>query len=240
VGTALPRECDEAGIAATTEGTRESRLFNKAICFTFRLSEHDSRRVCRITYTPSNGIAARRSRGSLLKPFIYVRAIDEGIEYRAPFGRDIELELRANVDGEARRVYWYADGQLIGESEPGRSLFWQPQAGTTTIRGLDSFECARRSAGVASAKDGTAGELVGVLEIQQRVQEAAAADINLRGLDQALAGIAVSSAEMVVVPARCRKSPGRPGASTWRGGRRVPFTGPSISILVAEDRRSAA
>ena len=64
---------------------------------------------------------------------------EEGVEYRWQFGKETELELRADVDGEASRVFWYVDGNLIGETPPGRSLFWEATTGNRTIRVLDSF-----------------------------------------------------------------------------------------------------
>lgn len=64
---------------------------------------------------------------------------EEGVEYRAKFGSDTELELRARIDGEASGAFWYADGSLIGRSEPGRPLFWKAKAGKVTIRVIDSF-----------------------------------------------------------------------------------------------------
>ncbi|HYD49700.1 MAG TPA: penicillin-binding protein 1C [Terriglobales bacterium] len=64
---------------------------------------------------------------------------EEGLEYRSQLGKPIELELRANVDGEVRQLHWYVDGEWIGESPPGRSLFWRATPGARTIRVLDSL-----------------------------------------------------------------------------------------------------
>lgn len=64
---------------------------------------------------------------------------EQGVEYRAEYGKETEIELRANVDGESREVFWYVDGALIGQTVPGRSLFWKAHAGASTIRAIDSF-----------------------------------------------------------------------------------------------------
>ena len=50
---------------------------------------------------------------------------ERGVEYRTELGKDTELELRANLDGEAARVYWYVDGELVGDSEPAKPVFWR-------------------------------------------------------------------------------------------------------------------
>lgn len=64
---------------------------------------------------------------------------ERGVEYRTELGKDTELELRANLDGEAARVYWYVDGELVGDSEPAKPVFWRATPGVMTIRAVDSF-----------------------------------------------------------------------------------------------------
>ena len=64
---------------------------------------------------------------------------EEGLEYRVPYGAVPEIELRGSVDGESRRVYWYVNGELLGEAEPGRPVFWNAVPGVATVRLVDSF-----------------------------------------------------------------------------------------------------
>ncbi len=84
------------------------------------------------------GVAAeRRSDFEKIPPRII--SPEEGVEYRVQFGMEPEIEFRANVDGEARKLFWYIDGTLLGETDPSRSFFWRARPGSFVVRAVDSL-----------------------------------------------------------------------------------------------------
>jgi penicillin-binding protein 1C len=51
--------------------------------------------------------------------------------------RGEEIPLTAVTDADARRLYWFVDGRLVGQTIAGRAFFWTPEPGRFTVRVVD-------------------------------------------------------------------------------------------------------
>ena len=61
-----------------------------------------------------------------------------GVGYRQRLeGPKEPLTLTAVVDGDARRVFWFADQAFLGQAESGEPLFWTPRPGKFVVRAVD-------------------------------------------------------------------------------------------------------
>lgn len=49
---------------------------------------------------------------------------------------DASIPLSASSDGESRRIFWFADDQLVGVQE-GSPIFWKPAPGRYVVRAVD-------------------------------------------------------------------------------------------------------
>jgi penicillin-binding protein 1C len=47
------------------------------------------------------------------------------------------LPFVADVEGDARQVFWHVDRRFVGVSQPGAPLLWRPQPGTFLVRAVD-------------------------------------------------------------------------------------------------------
>jgi penicillin-binding protein 1C len=47
------------------------------------------------------------------------------------------LSLKAQTEGDVRRVYWFADKSFLGATAPRESLPWEPAPGVYTLVALD-------------------------------------------------------------------------------------------------------
>lgn len=48
-----------------------------------------------------------------------------------------ELGFVASADGGVKRLFWFVDGKLVGESEPNQPLFWKTQSGSHRLTVTD-------------------------------------------------------------------------------------------------------
>jgi penicillin-binding protein 1C len=62
-----------------------------------------------------------------------------GVAYTVQAHEDAShsLSLRAQADSDARKVYWFVDRELVGQSPVSGSVNWKPVAGSHTIVALD-------------------------------------------------------------------------------------------------------
>ena len=51
--------------------------------------------------------------------------------------RDQALALTATVGAGVGTIYWFVNGELVDQGDPGRTVFLEPQPGTNTITVVD-------------------------------------------------------------------------------------------------------
>ena len=84
-------------------------------------------------YDPSCGLTDRSGRG--LPPRITSPL--NGVTYHASAAEPGPIPLSAVADADARELFWFADGALIGRVRAGKPLFWTPRPGRSTVRVVD-------------------------------------------------------------------------------------------------------
>jgi len=84
-------------------------------------------------YDPACGLTDRSGRG--LPPRITSPL--GGVTYHASAAEPGPIPLSAVADADARELFWFADGALIGRVRAGKPLFWTPRAGRSTVRVVD-------------------------------------------------------------------------------------------------------
>lgn len=60
-----------------------------------------------------------------------------GVTYHVRAAAPGAVPLSAVADADARILYWFADGALLGKSVSGKPFFWTPRAGRSTVRVVD-------------------------------------------------------------------------------------------------------
>jgi penicillin-binding protein 1C len=84
-------------------------------------------------YDPSCGLADRSGRG--LPPRITSPL--SGVTYHENAAAPGPIPLSAVADADARELYWFADGALVGRAPAGKPVFWTPRPGRSTVRVVD-------------------------------------------------------------------------------------------------------
>lgn len=85
------------------------------------------------TYDPACGLTDRSGRG--LPPRITSPL--SGVTYHASAADPGAIPLSAVADADARELFWFADGALVGHVLAGKPLFWTPRPGRSTVRVVD-------------------------------------------------------------------------------------------------------
>lgn len=84
-------------------------------------------------YDPACGLTDRAGRG--LPPRITSPLA--GVVYHASAADPGTIALSAVADADARELWWFSDGALLGKSASGKPFFWKPRAGHSTVRVVD-------------------------------------------------------------------------------------------------------
>ena len=84
-------------------------------------------------FAPECGLADRAGRG--LPPRITSPL--NGVTYHASAAAPGAIPLSAVADADARELFWFADGALVGHALAGKPLFWTPRPGRSTVRVVD-------------------------------------------------------------------------------------------------------
>ncbi|UPT74297.1 MAG: penicillin-binding transpeptidase domain-containing protein [Elusimicrobiota bacterium] len=84
-------------------------------------------------YDPACGLTDRSGRG--LPPKITSPLA--GVTYHASAADPGAIALSAVADADARELWWFSDGALIGKSASGKPFFWTPRPGRSTVRVVD-------------------------------------------------------------------------------------------------------
>lgn len=84
-------------------------------------------------FDPSCGLTDRAGRG--LPPRITSPLT--GVTYHVRAAEPGAVPLSAVADADARILYWFADGALLGKSVSGKPFFWTPKSGRSTVRVVD-------------------------------------------------------------------------------------------------------
>ncbi len=84
-------------------------------------------------YDPACGLTDRSGRG--LPPRITSPL--SGVTYHASATDPGPIPLSAVADADARELFWFADGALVGHSLSGKPLLWTPRPGRSTVRVVD-------------------------------------------------------------------------------------------------------
>ena len=84
-------------------------------------------------YDSSCGLTDRSGRG--LAP--HITSPLSGVTYHVSAVKPGPVPLSAVADADARELYWFADGTLLGKSFSGKPFFWTPRAGRSTVRVVD-------------------------------------------------------------------------------------------------------
>jgi penicillin-binding protein 1C len=84
-------------------------------------------------YDPACGLTDRSGRG--LPPRITSPL--SGVTYHASASAPGPIPLSAVADADARELFWFADGALIGRALAGKPVFWTPRPGRSTVRVVD-------------------------------------------------------------------------------------------------------
>jgi penicillin-binding protein 1C len=58
---------------------------------------------------------------------------------RAGAGGPAQIAFSAVADGDARELYWFLDGKLLGSSDSTGPFYWAAQPGRFTVRAVDGF-----------------------------------------------------------------------------------------------------
>lgn len=84
-------------------------------------------------YASSCGLADRSGKGlppSITSPLA-------GVTYHASAAAPAPIPLSAVADADARKLFWFADGALVGRSISGKPVFWMPRPGRSVVRVVD-------------------------------------------------------------------------------------------------------
>jgi len=84
-------------------------------------------------YDPSCGLTERSGRGAPPR----ITSPLSGATYHARAAAPGPIPLSAVADADARELFWFADGALIGRTPAGKPLFWTPRPGRSTVRVVD-------------------------------------------------------------------------------------------------------
>jgi penicillin-binding protein 1C len=84
-------------------------------------------------YDPACGLTDRSGRG--MPPRITSPL--SGVTYHANAADPGAIPLSATADADARELFWFADGALVGHALAGKPLFWTPRPGRSTVRVVD-------------------------------------------------------------------------------------------------------
>ncbi|NIR60953.1 MAG: penicillin-binding protein 1C [Gammaproteobacteria bacterium] len=90
---------------------------------------------CSLTGTASTG-----ERPRIVKPqptLTYTLRPERLADERIPF--------HATADADARKLFWFLDGQFLGRSEPHEPFFWRPRPGRFEVRVVDDLGRADRT-----------------------------------------------------------------------------------------------
>lgn len=120
------RACRETGTRAETFEFWPSDLLR-----IFRLAGIPRRQPP--PYDPACGLTDRAGRG--LPPRITSPLA--GVTYHVSAEKPGPVPLSAVADADARELYWFADGTLLGKSLSGKPFFWTPRQGRSTVRVVD-------------------------------------------------------------------------------------------------------
>ena len=120
------RACRSAGTRAETVEFWPSDLLK-----IFRLAGIPRRQPP--PYDPACGLTDRSGRG--LAPRITSPL--SGVTYHLSAVQTGAVPLSAVADADARELYWFADGALLGKSLSGKPFFWTPRAGRSMVRVVD-------------------------------------------------------------------------------------------------------
>ena len=47
------------------------------------------------------------------------------------------IPFQASCDADVRQLYWFVDDGYVGESKPGKPLFWPARSGSFAVRAVD-------------------------------------------------------------------------------------------------------
>ncbi|MBI2386037.1 MAG: penicillin-binding protein 1C [Elusimicrobia bacterium] len=84
-------------------------------------------------YDPACGLTDRSGRGTPPR----ITSPLSGVTYHAAAAEPGPIPLSAVADADARELYWFADGALVGRAIAGKPLFWTPRPGRSTVRVVD-------------------------------------------------------------------------------------------------------
>lgn len=84
-------------------------------------------------FAPGCGLTERASRGappSISSPLA-------GVTYYARPGEREPIPFSASADADARELWWFVDGALVGRAAAGKPFFWTPRPGRALVRVVD-------------------------------------------------------------------------------------------------------
>jgi len=84
-------------------------------------------------YDASCGLTDRSGRGSPPR----ITSPLAGVTYHAGAAAPGPIPLSAVADADARELFWFVDGGLVGSSLAAKPLFWTPRPGRSTVRVVD-------------------------------------------------------------------------------------------------------
>ncbi|HEX4923776.1 MAG TPA: hypothetical protein VFV50_06810, partial [Bdellovibrionales bacterium] len=58
---------------------------------------------------------------------------------RALASRPTRIALRASADSDVRKLFWFVNGDFLGESPPRSDFFWKANVGTHLVRVVDEL-----------------------------------------------------------------------------------------------------
>jgi penicillin-binding protein 1C len=77
--------------------------------------------------------------GPGIAPRITSPRADVVYSLRAGANAPAQIAFSAVADGDARELYWFLDGRLLGRSDSTALFYWAAQPGRFTVRAVDAF-----------------------------------------------------------------------------------------------------